>query len=597
MADISRNTESKYLLNGVATNAPLEWQDVTIEAQYPDDSVQPNLTITEFDFNLESRKAINDWILGGTSGGVGIFEGMPFDLNLFNNNPLTKNFKAFIDFTNNYNDQPDDGVVSVSIIKDDSIQSFFDKLNGTTCGYLEEIGVFNQSDYITIPYVVEKKFNFFEILLSSIVLYLMVQALIESVKDTAENVGKFTDALTPSPGIGPTGPILVPVSVGGIIYATLSLILQIVYTAVLLLAIIELSITLFNTLIPPKRDHKGILLKTALTKIANHFGYQFNCPVSEYNNVTYLPSNPNLDEKAFLGFINVTKGTQSGIPNNLDYGYFTEDLFKLAKDLPYAKMALIGNTIELRAKNDPFWLQQSQWQIPDVLINTLGYNVNELNATNLVSFGVDTSDEWTIDNYAGTAVEIKTDPISVINQRAVLLKGLDEVNFECALGTRKDNLNAIENLLKNVAGVIDNVTGVFGGGTNFRSKVTTRIGVLKQSSNWHTVPKLLYLNGGRMPVNHKQLWNADVLWRKYHNEKSFIDNNYKAQKQVFNQVSIPFGLEDFFKLSNNPYFIYKGNTAKIVNFTWTVGEDVAVIDFWVRKPYTFNLKETKIIPS
>ena len=63
MADISRNTESKYLLNGVATNAPLEWQDVTIEAQYPDDSVQPNLTITEFDFNLESRKAINDWIL------------------------------------------------------------------------------------------------------------------------------------------------------------------------------------------------------------------------------------------------------------------------------------------------------------------------------------------------------------------------------------------------------------------------------------------------------------------------------------------------------------------------------------------------------
>ena len=260
-------------------------------------------------------------------------------------------------------------------------------------------------------------------------------------------------------------------------------------------------------------------------------------------------------------------------------------------------MALIGNTIELRAKNDPFWLQQSQWEIPDILINTLRYNVNELNATNLVSFGVDTSDEWTIDNYAGTAVEIKTDPISVINQRAVLLKGLDEVNFECALGTRKDQLNAIENLLKNVAGVIDNVTGVFGGGTNFRSKVTTRIGVLKQSTNWHTVPKLLYLNGGRMPVNHKQLWNADILWRKYHNEKSFIDNNYKAQKQVFNQVSVPFGLEDFFKLSSNPYFIYKGNTAKIVNFTWTVGEDVAVIDFWVRKPYTFNLKETKIIPS
>ena len=100
-----------------------------------------------------------------------------------------------------------------------------------------------------------------------------------------------------------------------------------------------------------------------------------------------------------------------------------------------------------------------------------------------------------------------------------------------------------------------------------------------------------------MPLNHRDLWNADLLWNKYHNEKSFISNNYKAQKQLFNQVEIPFGLEDFFKLSSNPYFIYKGNTAKIVNFTWTVGEDQAVIDFWVRKPYTFNLKETKLIPE
>ena len=587
MADISRNTESKYLLNGIETNAPLEWQDVTIEAQYPDDSVQPNLTITEFDFNLESRKAINDWILGGTSGGVGIFEGMPFDLNLFNNNPLTKNFKAFIDFTNSYNDQPDDGVVSVSIIKDDSIQSFFDKLNGTTCGYLEEIGVFVDSDYVRIPYVVEKKFNFFEILITSIVLYLMVKELEESIYRTAEAISTASGIFS----AGFTG------SVGSAIYLFAIALVNIAYTAILLIAIVELSITLFETLIPPQRTHKGILLKTALTKISNHFGYQFNCPVEEYNNVTYLPSNPNLDEKAFLGFINVTKGTQSGIPNNLDYGYFTEDLFKLAKDLPFAKMALIGNTIELRAKNDPFWVQQSQWQIPDVKINTLTYNVNELNATNLVSFGVDTSDEWTIDNYEKTAIEIKTEPISVINQRAVLLKGLDEVNFECALGTRKNRLNAIENLLKNVAGAIDKVTGIFGGGTNFKSKVTTRIGVLKQSTNWHTIPKLLYLNGGRMPINHKSLWNAEVLWEKYHDEKSFIANNYKAQKQVYNQVSVPFGLEDFFKLTTNPYFIYKGNTAKIVNFTWTVGEDVSVIDFWVRKPYTFNLKETKIIPK
>ena len=161
MADISKNSEQQYLLNGIPYNAPLEWSDVTIEAEYPDDSVQPSLTITEFDFNLEARKAIDTWITQGTSGGVGIFEGMPFDLNLFNNNPLTKNFKAFIDFRENYNDRPDDGELSVSIMKDDDLKPFFDALNGTTCGYLEKIGVFSDSDYTDIPYVVEKKFNFF----------------------------------------------------------------------------------------------------------------------------------------------------------------------------------------------------------------------------------------------------------------------------------------------------------------------------------------------------------------------------------------------------------------------------------------------------
>lgn len=597
MADISKNTEVKSLLDGVETNASIEWQDTTIEAKYPDDSVQPNLTITEFNFNLESRKRINEWIAKGTSGGVGIFEGMPFDLNLFNNNPLTENFKAFLDFTNGYNDNSDDGVVTVSIIKDESIQHFFDRLSGTTCGYLEEIGVFTDSDYIDVPYVVEKKFNFLELITSSIVLYIMTQALIDAIKETGSNVGKLSSALTPSPVLVTVPPSFVPISIGGVIYAALSLILQLVYTAVLLLAIVELSKKLFETLLPPQRNHKGILLKTALAKIANHFGYGFDTSVSEYDNIVYLPSNPNLDKKTLLGLISVTEGTQKGIPNQLDYGYFTEDLFNLAKNLPYAKMALVNNTIQLRPKNDVFWEQQSQWEITDVLINTKSYNANELNGTNLISFGVDINDEWTIDNYKGTAVEIKTEPVSVIRKRAVLIKGLDEINFECALPTRKDELNALDTFLKTVGGAVDKVTGVFGRGTNFASKITSKLGVLKQSNNWHTVPKLLYLNGGRLPVNHRDLWNADVLWEKYHNEKSFVKNNYKGQREVYKGVRVPFGLEDFFKLTTNPYFKYKGNTAKIVNFTWTVAEDEATIDFWVRKPYTFNLKETKIIPE
>lgn len=596
MSDISKNAESEYLLDGTPFNAPLQWEDVTINAEYPDDSIQPSLTINEFEFNLEARKIINDWIDGGLSGGVGIFEGMPFDLNLFNNNPLTENFKAFLDFTNDYNDRPDDGVLSVSIIKDESIENFFEKLGGVTCGYLEEIGVFTDADYTDIPYVVEKKFNFFEIIIASITYYLMVQALIDSIAKTVDNVNKVSIAAIPLPGVGASGPVLT-VNVGGLVYAILSLLIQVIYTAILVIAIIELATSLFKALVPPKRNHKGILLKTALTKIANHFGYDFVCPVQEYNNVTYLPSNPNEDEKTFFGFISSTKGTQSGIPNQLDYGYFTEDLFNLAKSLPYAKMALYGNTIHLRAKNDPFWLQQSQWQFPDVLVNTLRYNTDEMKSTRLYSFEVDINDEWTIDNFNGTSIEVKTSPVSTIRERAVLLKGLEEVSFNTALGNRKDELNAIERLLKVLANIFDEVTSALGNGSDFAGAIESKVGVLKQSNNWHTVPKLLYLSNGKLPSNHRNLWNAPLLWDKYHKEKSFVRDNYKGQKNVYNDITIPFGLEDFFQLTTNPYFQFNDVQAKITNFEWTVGADEAKISFWVRKPYTYNLQETLIQPS
>ena len=34
-----------------------------------------------------------------------------------------------------------------------------------------------------------------------------------------------------------------------------------------------------------------------------------------------------------------------------------------------------------------------------------------------------------------------------------------------------------------------------------------------------------------------------------------------------------------------------------MSFDWTIGDDKAVIDFWVRKIYTNNLKETYIYPK
>ena len=597
MSNLSINSEARFLLNGVQINAPLEWQDIQIVAEYEADSIQPSLAIEEFSFPLEARDLVNKWISDGLTNGVGIFEGMPFQLTLFNNQPIQEEFKAFLDFTNGYKDFPEDGKVDVSVIKDDSLDNFFEQVEGTTFGYLESIGVITSGDYIRVPYVVEKKFNMFEILMSSVVLFLMIKELISAINQTADNVSKVSISTIPLAGVGISGPVLT-VNTGAIVYASLSLILQIIYTSLILLAVIELSRKLFDTLLPPKREHLAIPLRTLLKSVCTHFGYNFISPINFLDEVLFLPSNPNSDEKTFGGFISVTKGTQSGIPNVFDYGYKCDELFTIAKNLFNAKFSIVNGEVHFRSKNDPYWLQQSNWTLPNVLLDTKQYNTEEIKPERLLTFRVDQADEWTIDNYLGTAYEIRTTQLTTIRKRAVLLKGLDEVNFQTALGTRKDELNALERLLKDVAGVIDDLTSFFGKQTNYASIIKSRIGILKQTSNWHTIPKLIFTNGsGILPVNHREKWNAKVLYDLYHLEKSFVLNNFKGQKTYYKGIRIPFGFEDYKKLTTNSYFYFKGKQAKIIKFEWTIGTDTANIDFWVREPYTYNLAETYINPS
>ena len=247
MSDISQNSESQYLLDKKVVNAPLSWKDVTITAEYKGDDIQPTLTTDSFVFKLEAREAINGWISKGMTGGVGIFEGMPFDLRVFNQDS-SKVFESFLDFTSNYKDFPDDGDVSVDLIDKNGLDGFLAQLTGTTFGYLESIGVFTDGDYTEVEYVVEKKFNLLELIIASVTLYIMTKEFVEQVIETVTAIQRTIAAAIPSVGAGAV------VNVGNILFAVLSIILRLVYLALMLVAIIELSKALFESLVSPKRN-------------------------------------------------------------------------------------------------------------------------------------------------------------------------------------------------------------------------------------------------------------------------------------------------------------------------------------------------------
>ena len=580
MAVSSKNVRQEYQLAGRKYNAPIEWPDARIIAEYENDSVQPSINIENFQFALEAREAILQWIADGR-----IFEGMPLKLTLFNNTPVQDNFGSILDFTRGVIDFPDDGLIEVGIAEENGIDSFFNNIDVLTFGYLEEIGFITNSDYTTMDYVVEKKFNLFEIITTSIVIYLMIKELSEAIARTAEQIATIAGILA----AGISG------SVGSAIYAVAVALVNIAYTAAIIVIIIDLGNTLLQTFLPPRREHKVFNFFKMLDKVCQYYGYNFVTSVDEFSSLNYLPSNQNQDEKSGLGFISKTKGTQKGIPESGDYGYNCGEIFQLAKRLCDGKVAIIGNEVHLRPKNDPFWIQNSTYEYPNVLLTQKTYNLEDLKAFRNLVFAIDLNDEHTIDDKFGREVEIRTDLINVQNNNNNLLKGKSEVRFNVALASRKDNLNAIEKLLKAAGNAIDQTASIIGQRTNFANKIKSRVGLPKQSSNWNSVPKLIYLNGNTMPTNHRSLFNAQLLFNKYYGEESFVQNNFAGQKAVYQNVEVPFGFEDYKKLTQNSYFKFKGQDAKIIKFEWTIGADKAVIDFWVREVYTRNLKETQIV--
>ena len=148
-----------------------------------------------------------------------------------------------------------------------------------------------------------------------------------------------------------------------------------------------------------------------------------------------------------------------------------------------------------------------------------------------------------------------------------------------------------------MAGVFDKISKVFGGNSNLKNRITEKIGVLKVSFNNHAVPKLLWIEGNRIPSNHRELFSAKTLWNKFHVEKSFVQNNFQRQRIMFENERIPFGFDDFTQVVNNSFFQdQQGKLGKLITLEWTMNKDFAIISYWQSQVYTKNLKETFIEP-
>lgn len=587
MSTPSKKADLSFYLGQSQVNAPIEWQDIDILATFDNDSVQANITTDEFTFTNNEAQIIKDWISQGEIGGLGIFEGMPFNI-VASNNLSNKNiFSGYLNLSDGLIINNSDKRVKSNIFKQNGLNSLEDRISALSYGYLQSIGVIKQSDFVSIDYVVERKHQFLEIVQVSLMLYALSKEIAEQSKDAYDKTATFFAVLNSS----------TTSSLSAYVYRALSALISIAYLAALLVAYNAMLNTIFKMVIPPKRTAKGMKLRTAVEKVVNYLGYNLKTNIKDLNNFVYLPTPSALDDLNTDGSIKKAKGFTSGIPNISDYGYSCIEVFSLVQQLFYTKIQIVDNNLYLYNQDDDFWVKQSTYTMPSILEPSYTFNTDEFRANRLVSFQTDVTDEWTIDEFKGTNYEIICNAKATQNAEAKQIKGLDRISIPLALGTRKSKLNAFETVLLAMAKTAEKVTAILGGGSGWSNKVKSRKNCLRVSQFVWGVPKLLYAPSGSLTATHRNNLSAKYIYEKYHTGKSFVANNGYGQKIVYTDIRVPFGFNDFLSLIECSYFkTFDGKTAKATQIKWSLSSDTALISYYIRQPYTKNLKETYIEP-
>lgn len=580
----------QVVVNGQQVSFPLEAFDINVELDFLNDNIQPIVNIEDLTLYGDAVDIVNAWINGGL-----FYKGIPLKLNALNSS-VNKNFlDAYINLKQNY-EVNSDGTVNVGISSKIDMQNLNDRLESITWDMLESKGYINQSSYVSLDYVVEKSNNALEVVILLITIFIMTKELIENTIRTIDSINKAITASIPNVGVG-LGAVAV-VNVNEIIYAVLYAALNILYSTLILVAIVNMGVKLFNILVSPTRTHKLLNYKTGCIIVSNYLGYNFYSNISELDTYNYLPSNIEVDDIDLgIGTISNPKGVSKGFPKAGDFGYTALEWFNIMLTQFNAKLAIDGNTLIMLPKSDPYWKQNSTYQLPDIQVNSHTNNAKDVVFSKLLKYETDPiADEYTLSNFKGTNYQVLVgDPSLTQGSDNNFLDKHETINFNLALGNRKNSLNATEKILKELGQIIDNVTGIFGGGTNLAGKIKNKIGLLKVGTNNFTKAKCICIQGGVIPTNHRDLTSAKYLYDKYGVYNSFVFNNKDRQRRIFSNNNVPFGLNNLIALNKNGLAKnHLGKDIRILKLKWNILNDTADIEWDEKDVYAPNLFEQYI---
>lgn len=582
-------------LNGKAVTPPKDWREVGVLMTWDNSSVQANITTDNFTLVKDAATEVFNWLSDGFNGsGNGYFQGIPAKISVSEGNNSKTVFDGFTDNKTFVDKTPNDTNIPLSLEigfkNNDQIINFKKRAAGLTFDVVKKEGFLTNSMIEELLYVKQKPFDPVEALGVAVQTTILTLKLIQLVKDSASlivnSVAHITGGL---PGIA-----------AGAVYSAAATAIQIIAVIADLVALVAQINQLIKIFFPFPRKVKVVSLYNLAKSSCEYLGYEFNSSIAELKRWYILPTlTQALENKAFVEAFN-----DKGYFTQSDSGFIVGDFFKNLEKITGGKFQVIDKIANFESLlNDNYWLNNAtaNFKMPSTFIASSIPNGDEINATTFVSFADDQLDDWTRQNLTGTFATEVVEHINLNDPIQDQLDGLNKIELPYALGNQKETQNFIETVIGGFFQLLSKIGQVFGQQPTQLAEAYKHIKeALKISGDFTSRPKLLSLTDAQvenqpfkvLASNHRSDLNASRIL-DLNAELSAVRNNYRAQWITYKNVRIPFGFSDFITIGNNNYFLdINGDTARMDRVEWTIGQDAAVCDFRIRKPYDKNLKST-----
>lgn len=624
----------RNFINNEEVNDPLNLPDFEIELNFDKNSVQQTLSLTSIEWGvnnpLDSKDAYQ-LIKKHENSQVGVIEGLPYKLLLDNqrDTPL-EIFNGYLDVWAKEQSRNENGdVIKLNAVEQGKLDWLNDVADSFTFEYLYSIGVIKQSDFIQIPYCINKKQNAIEFLFTIFTLFVIYDKLKSEISILTELIASIGASVDAS--------------------IVIRLILHITYVITLLLALAKLVVDLYNLLIQPVKYHTAMSVTRMLEIGCTHLGLTFKSSILQqepFNKLYWLPEKFALNER---GTINGLAGNlSSNIVDNTGFynGTFGEFL-RMWKQVFNAKIICKDDSVFFE-KYD-YNPSANNWVIPNLMDSKYNYSYNkdEFYSNINISFAYDLNDKNTIQEWKGTNCQVIQSAITVNNVKMNLAKNYLEVRHPFALGKIKTDLNNLEKLYVTVLKTIDSVANPLINLLNYITRILNsvisvinkivkllntlgiklkfqvpkipvipnlklanlienRIGMLQMESDFVNIPKAILLDvannskNTKVNTNNSSYLNAKYLYDNYWYFVSFVPKGtYKGNQYLIRELNeCKFTYSDYVKVRyNNMVTDAYGNECELISLKYNPLRETAKGTYKQRKQYLNNIKETIIEPN